>query len=100
MISDKSREIISGSKIFKGLTPNVLLGITENSYEIELKAGHLIIKEGDELKGLCIIVHGETFIEKNSREELFTRGVGESLGEMTLIDLRGMLLTVAIWMLI
>ena len=87
LIADKSREIISGSQLFMGLTYEVLLRITENSSEMEINAGHLIIKEGDPLKGLCVIVDGETSIENNRGDELFTRGVGESLGEMTLIDL-------------
>lgn len=87
LIADKSREIISGSQLFMGLTDEVLLRIIENSSEMEINAGHLIIKEGDPLKGLCIIVDGETSIENNKGDELFTRRVGESLGEMTLIDL-------------
>jgi len=87
LITDKSKEIISGSKILNGLRSDALIGIIENSYEMDINAGHLIIKEGDPLKGLCIIVAGETSIEKSSGDEIFTRGVGESLGEMTLIDL-------------
>ena len=87
MITDKNKEFISGSQIFRGLNSEVLSGIIENASEMEFEAGHLFIKEGDPSKGLCIIVEGESSIEKTNGEELFTRGVGESLGEMTLIDL-------------
>ena len=91
MIDDKSREIISGSQLFMGLKSEVIAGILENAYEMEFKAGHLFIQEGDQLKGLYIIIDGETSIGKKSKvtgetTELYTRGVGESLGEMTLID--------------
>ena len=91
LITDESREIISGSKILNGLSSEILLGIAENSYEMEFKAGQLFIKEGDPLKGLCIILDGEASIEKinsvtGEAIELQTRSVGESLGEMTLID--------------
>ena len=91
MIVELSQKIISGSKLFMGLKSEVMTEIIENAYEMEIKAGHLFIKEGDPLKGLCIIVDGEVSIEKNNNltgetTELYSRGVGESLGEMTLID--------------
>lgn len=91
MITDEGREIISGSKLFVGLRSEVIAGIIENAYDTEIKAGHLIIQEGDPLKGLCIILDGEASIEKINSEtgeaiDLQTRSAGESLGEMTLID--------------
>jgi len=87
LITDKSREIISGSKILKGLNPEVISGIVENANERHFTTGQLIIKEGDSLKGLYIIIEGEASIENKRGEKLFTREVGDSLGEMTLIDL-------------
>ena len=92
MIDEKSREIISRSHLIVGLKSEVIEGIVENAYELEIKAGHLIIKEGDPLKGLFIIIEGEASIEKindatGETTELHSRGIGESLGEMTLIDL-------------
>ena len=91
LITDKSREIISGSKLFMGLKSEVIAGIIDNAYEMEIKTGHLIIQEGDPIKGLCINLDEETSLEKTNSEtgeitELHARGVGESLGEMTLID--------------
>ena len=91
MIEDKSKEIISGSKLFLGLKSEVIAGIIENAYEMEFKSGNLIIKESDPSKGLCIIIDGETSIEKindvtGEAIEIQTRSTGESLGEMTLID--------------
>jgi len=80
-------DIISGAPLFKGLHPEVISGIVENANERHFTTGQLIIQEGDSLKELYIIIEGEVSIEKNSGDELFTRGVGESLGEMTLIDL-------------
>ena len=78
---------ISRAPLFKGLHPEVVSGIVENANERQFTAGQLIIQEGDSLKELYIIIEGIVSIEKNSGDELFTRGVGESLGEMTLIDL-------------
>ena len=91
MIDELTSEIISGSKLFIGLKPDEMNGILENTYETEYKAGDLIIKEGDPIKGLSIIIEGETSIQKKNNMtgktiELKIRGVGESLGEMTLID--------------
>ncbi len=91
LITDESREIISRSQLFISLKSEVIAGILENAYEMEFKAGQLFIKEGDPLKGLCIILDGEASIEKinsvtGEAIELQTRSVGESLGEMTLID--------------
>jgi len=80
-------DIILSAPLFKGLHPEVTSGIVENANERQFTPGQLIIQEGDSLKGLYIIIEGEVSIEKNSGDELFTRGVGESLGEMTLIDL-------------
>ena len=80
-------DIISSTPLFKGLHPEVISGIVENANERQFATGQLIIQKGDSLKELYIIIEGEVSIEKNSGDELFTRGVGESLGEMTLIDL-------------
>ena len=86
MITDKSREIISGSKIFTELTSEVLFRIIENTHEKDFKIGQLIIQEGESLTGLYIIIEGKASIENNFGGESFTRGIGDTLGEMTLID--------------
>ena len=80
-------DIISSAPLFKGLHPEVISGIVENANERQFATGQLIIQEGDSLNGLYIIIEGEASIEDERGERLFTRGVGESLGEMTLIDL-------------
>ena len=80
-------DIISRAPLFKGLHNEVISGIVENANERQFTTGQLIIQQGDSFKELYIIIEGEVSIEKNSGDELFTRGVGESLGEMTLIDL-------------
>ena len=92
MIDDvRSKGIISGSQLFMGLKSKEMAGILENAHEKEFKADQLIIKEGDPIKGLSIIIDGETSIQKKNNMtgkivELKIRGRGESLGEMTLID--------------
>ena len=80
-------DIISSAPLFKGLHPEVIFGIVENANERQFATGQLIIQEGDSLKELYIIIEGEVSIENNIGDRLFTRGVGESLGEMSLIDL-------------
>ena len=80
-------DIISSAPLFKGLHPEAISGIVENANERQFTRGQLIIRQGDSLKGLYIIIEGEASIEDERGERLFTRGVGESLGEMTLIDL-------------
>ena len=80
-------DIITSSPLFKGLHPEVISGIVENANERQFTTGQLVIQQGDSLKGLYIIIEGETSIEDKRGEKLFTRGVGDSLGEMTLIDL-------------
>ena len=87
MIIGKSKEIISGSQFFMGLKAELVEGILENTTEINFKTGELIIQEGESLKGLYIIIEGKASIENNFGEEVFTRGAGDTLGEMTLIDL-------------
>lgn len=87
MIDHKSREIISGSQLFIGLKPEVIAGILENAQDRDFKKGQLIIQESDNLTGLFIIIEGKATIENNMGEKLFTRGAGDTLGEMTLIDL-------------
>ena len=92
MIDDaKSKGIVSGSQLFVGLKSEEINGILENTYEKEFEADEVIIKEGDPLKGLSIVIDGETSIQKKNNMtgkivELKIRGKGESLGEMTLID--------------
>ena len=80
-------DIISSAPLFKGLHLEVISGIVENANERQFMTGQIIIQQGDSLKGLYIIIEGETSVENNKGDKLFTRGVGESLGEMTLIDL-------------
>ena len=92
MIDDvKSKRIISESQLFIGLKSEEITGILRNASEKVFEAGQIIIKEGDPLKGLSIIIDGETSIQKKNNMtgktiELKVRGVGESLGEMSLID--------------
>ena len=88
----KTKKIISRSQLFTGLNSEEIAGILENAYVRDFEAGQLIIKEGDPVRGLSIIIDGETSIQKKNKMtgktiELKVRGVGESLGEMTLIDL-------------
>ena len=80
-------DIITSAPLFKGLHPEVISGIVENANERHFATGQLIIQEGDSLKGLYIIIEGEASIENKRGDKLFTRVVGDSLGEMTLIDL-------------
>ena len=92
MIDDvKCKKIISGSQLFSGLNSHEMDGILKNAYEQKFEPGDIIIREGDPIKGLSIILEGETSIQKKNNMtgktiELKVRGVGESLGEMTLID--------------
>ena len=69
LIDNKSKEVISNSQLFLGLTSEVLEGIMENSSEMEYEEGQLIIKEGDTIKGLYIIVEGETSIQKKNKNQ-------------------------------
>ena len=87
MIIGKSKEILSGSQFFMGLKSELIAGILKNTNEINFKRGELIIQEGERLKGLYIIIEGKASVENNMGNESFTRGVGDTLGEMTLIDL-------------
>ena len=80
-------DIISSAPLFKGLHPKVISGIVENANERQFTPGQLIIQAGDSLKGLYIIIEGEVAIEDKKGEKLFTRAAGDSLGEMSLIDL-------------
>ena len=80
-------DIISSAPLFKGLHSEVISGIVENANERQFTTGQIIIQEGDSLKGLYIIIEGEASIENKRGDKLFTRVVGDSLGEMTLIDL-------------
>ncbi len=80
-------DIITSAPLFKGLHPEVISGIVENAKERHFATGQLIIQEGDSLKGLYIILEGVASIENKRGDNIFNRGVGESLGEMTLIDL-------------
>lgn len=92
MINDvKCKRIISGSQLFIGIKSEEIAGILENASEKEFEAGQFIIKEGDPVKELSIIIDGETSIQKKNNMtgktiELKVRGLGESLGEMSLID--------------
>ena len=87
----RSKGIITDSQLFVGLKSEEIAGILENAYEKEFETNQVIIKEGDPLKGLSIIIDGEASIQKKNNMtgkivELKIRGKGESLGEMTLID--------------
>jgi len=85
-MDDKSREIISGSQLFIGLMPEVISGILENTKEKVFETGRLICQAGDSLDAFYIIIEGKATIENNFGEEIFTRRVGDTLGELTMID--------------
>lgn len=79
-------DIITSAPLFKGLHPEVISGIVENANERQFTTNQLIIHEGDSSMGLYIILEGEASIENKRGDNIFNRKVGESLGEMTLID--------------
>lgn len=93
MITDESKEVVANSPLFKGLNSNQISTLSETAKELTFDSGQIIMKEGERSGDIYVIVDGEVQIEKKYKDSeeakvIHTRKEGDTLGEMSLIDMQ------------
>lgn len=83
------REYLRRVPLFAALEDDHLAELLEMSDEVEVPAGHVIFREGDAGDNLYVVLTGELEVSKRVREVddlIATRGPGEVVGEMALVN--------------
>jgi CRP/FNR family transcriptional regulator, cyclic AMP receptor protein len=71
--------------LFEGLSKKELTQLARQSEDMELEAGTVLCKEGDVGKEFFVIVDGEVDVKRKGRR-LGTRGAGDFIGEIALLE--------------
>jgi CRP/FNR family transcriptional regulator, cyclic AMP receptor protein len=71
--------------LFEGLSKKELTELARRSEDMELDAGTVLCKEGDVGREFFVIVDGEVDVKRKGRR-LGTRGAGDFIGEIALLE--------------
>jgi CRP-like cAMP-binding protein len=80
-----------GIPLFQKMNAEEIKAVAKHMSVVDLKAGEILFREGDEGRFMCFIVNGELDVIKQpgaSRKEVLinTLGRGKSIGEMSVIE--------------
>ncbi len=78
-------ELLKKIDLFSPLSPSTIKMIVENSRDVYLKDGDILLEEGEPGKTMYVILSGQIMIFKGGKK-ITILGQGEYLGEMPLID--------------
>eukprot|EP01122_Echinamoeba_exundans_P015157 TRINITY_DN7075_c0_g1_i1.p1 TRINITY_DN7075_c0_g1~~TRINITY_DN7075_c0_g1_i1.p1 ORF type:complete len:884 (-),score=152.60 TRINITY_DN7075_c0_g1_i1:96-2747(-) len=81
---DRLRATIMGNTLFRHLTPEELDEVISAMWEVNIKAGETIIREGDDGDNMYVVERGELDV-LYSNEIVATLGAGRSFGEQALM---------------
>lgn len=82
---DTKVEALRGAPLFEGLSKKELRELARVSEDMEIPEGTTLTKEGDIGHEFFVIVEGETQVKRKGRS-LGTRGAGEFIGEIALLE--------------
>ncbi|MBM3683320.1 MAG: cyclic nucleotide-binding domain-containing protein [Actinobacteria bacterium] len=82
---DAKLEHLKAVRLFKGCTGKQLAHVAAITDEVDVEAGKVLCRQGDQAHEAFIIVSGEATIVADGRE-LNRVGAGEIVGEVSLID--------------
>jgi CRP/FNR family cyclic AMP-dependent transcriptional regulator len=76
---------LSSIGLFGALSRKELQRIAKASDEVNVKAGHELVRQGDVGREMFVIVKGEATVKRNGRK-VATLGPGGTVGELSLLD--------------
>jgi CRP/FNR family cyclic AMP-dependent transcriptional regulator len=82
---DDKVEALSKAPLFEGLSKKELAQLARVSEDMEIPAGTTLTKEGELGHEFFVIVDGETEVKRKGRN-LGTRGAGDFIGEIALLE--------------
>ena len=78
-------DLIKGAPLFEHCSRKELQHIAQIADELDLKAGKVLIQEGERGREFFVIVSGEVEVRRKGRK-IATLGPGEFVGEMALLS--------------
>lgn len=84
MAADGKMEALHSVPLFSDLGQRDLEQVAQLADEVDLPAGHVLMRQGDNGSQMFIILSGEALVERNG-QELARLGPGAVLGEMAII---------------
>jgi CRP/FNR family transcriptional regulator, cyclic AMP receptor protein len=84
MAADGKMEALHSVPLFSDLRPRDLENVAQLADEVDLPAGHVLMRQGDNGSQMFIISSGEALVERNG-QALATLGPGSVLGEMAIV---------------
>jgi CRP/FNR family transcriptional regulator, cyclic AMP receptor protein len=82
---DTKVQALKNAPLFEGLSKKELTQLARVSEDMEIPAGATLTKEGDLGHEFFVIVEGETQVKRKGRS-LGTRGAGDFIGEIALLE--------------
>ena len=76
-------EALRAIPLFADLDEHTLEHVAETATEVEVPKGHVLIEPGQEGSGLLVVLDGTVAVQVG--EERLEKGVGEFLGELSLL---------------
>lgn len=85
MAADGKVEALRAVSLFGGLRQRELEQVAQLADEVDLPAGHVLMREGESGSQMFIIASGEAKVERGGRE-IAREGPGSFLGEMSIVS--------------
>jgi CRP-like cAMP-binding protein len=84
MVTDGKMEALHSVPLFSDLSARDLERVRQLADEVDLPAGHVLMREGETGSQMFILLSGEARVEREGRE-IATLGQGAVLGEMAIV---------------
>jgi CRP-like cAMP-binding protein len=85
LTQDRRTELLSGCRLFAGVSQPDLGAVAERAIEVDFPANHVIARRGEIGTGFFLIVAGSVKVVRGG-EEVATLGPGEFFGELSVLD--------------
>jgi CRP-like cAMP-binding protein len=85
MANDPKVDLIRSVPLFSGLSRSELAEVAQLMDEVELPAGHVLMRQGDTGHEMFVVARGRVAVERNG-SRINELGPGGAVGEMALIS--------------
>jgi CRP-like cAMP-binding protein len=82
--NDSKADLIASVPLFEGLSRGELAEIAKLMDEVDVSAGHVLMKQGDLGRQMFVVARGRVSVERNG-QKINELGPGGAAGEMALI---------------
>jgi CRP/FNR family transcriptional regulator, cyclic AMP receptor protein len=82
---DTKVDALRRAPLFEGLSKKELTQLSRQSEDMELEAGTVLCREGDIGQEFFVLIEGEVDVKRKGRR-LGTRGAGDFIGEIALLE--------------